>query len=56
MPLDNHGAISNKNTLSVNDLKTKEMKTFKISNKIFQTYRKIKEKIVTFKCFVINKK
>ena len=54
--LDNHGAIGDKNTSAVNNLKTEERKNVLISNKIFQTYRKIKEKIMTFKCFVIKKK
>ena len=54
--LSNHGAIINKNTLTGNDLKTDERKNVLISNKIFQTYLKIKKKIMSFKCFVINKK
>merc|ERR1712111_207670 len=50
------GSIGDKNTSAVNNLKTGERKNVLISNKIFQTYRKIKEKIMTFKCFVIKKK
>ena len=40
----------------IDEGKTEEEIEFAISNKIFQTYLKIKKKIMTFKCFVINKK
>ena len=53
--LVNHGAIGNQNTSAVNDLKTEERKNVLFSKKIFQTYHKIKEKIMILKCFVIKK-
>ena len=54
-PLHNSRAINNKSTSVVNERVNDERKNSTPSSKFFQTYSKLKKKLMTFNCFVISK-
>ena len=54
-PLHNSRAINNKSTSVVNERVNDERKNSTPSSKFFQTYCKLKKKLMSFNCFVISK-